>query len=53
MSVQKIGRRKTLKTLYLPYKFRQFGTKIKILSYLLKNKHTDQFKGAGKELDWF
>ena len=35
-----------LKILYLRFKFRQFGAKIKISSELLENVHTSQFEGA-------
>ena len=40
-----------LKILYLKFKFRQFGAKIKISSDLLENVHTSQFEGAEYESD--
>ena len=40
-----------LKILYLKFKFRQFGAKIKISSDLLKNVCTSQFEGAEYESD--
>ena len=39
----------SLKVLYLKFKFRQFGAKIKILSNLLENVYTSQFEDAGHE----
>ena len=38
-----------LKILYLKFKFRQFGAKIKISSDLLANVYTSQFEGAEYE----
>ena len=40
-----------LKILYLKFKFRQFGAKIKIQSALLENVNTSQFEGAEYESD--
>ena len=40
-----------LKTLYLKFKFRQFGAEIKILSDLLENVYTSQLEGTEYESD--
>ena len=40
-----------LKILYLKFKFRQFGAKIKMSFDLLENVYTSQFEGAEYESD--